>query len=76
MTHKGWTNYETWCVYMHFVNDKKNFDVLCEYVRENDSTGLMNYFIEIMPDLGTTFYADLFQHAVNQVNWEEIINNK
>lgn len=76
----GWSNYETWCVNLWLTNEVGSAEVLEEIAnRQNQSTetratDLQAWVTSFGPQTGD-MYSDLLHHALDNVNWREIIEN-
>lgn len=81
--YQGWSNYETWAVALWFYNDEGLRDMWSERAGELDKqddvytlADEMKNFVEENNPLGdeASFYADLMNAAISEVNFDEIAN--
>ena len=77
MSYNGWTNYETWSVYLLIDNEQGCQDYWRKkgvYTDVYDlSQELKNKHIEANPiDGDNTIYSQLLSGALSEVNWYEV----
>ena len=87
-THNGWVNYETWAVNAWLTNDEgtskeldniiKNFITTqrrADKLKDMVDGWMHESFLCFVPDNGNGMFVDLLRSAVNNVNWDAIIEN-
>jgi hypothetical protein len=84
--YNGWTNYETWNLKLWLDNEeysqREMSDKALELLNDNDgdedtAKGEMSQYIEQCvedntPELEASFYSDILNAAIREVNWYEI----
>ncbi len=79
--YQGWANHATWAINLSLTNDEGSAGLLRDIIANSlgddhaAAEGIKRYIEEEMPDLGNTFWADLLNAALGDVNWLEIIEN-
>lgn len=86
--YNGWTNYETWCVNLWLSNDQGSYESVNDLIRSQVGSGLggvedvLKGLVEELTDAthpgltdGASFVTDLYNGALSEVNWQEIIKN-
>lgn len=84
--YNGWTNYETWCLNVHYdgayqedaerIYNESESDKL--FSKEVNAQHELADFIkqsieeEQLPDIDTMFYSDLLNGAISEINFLEI----
>jgi len=88
-TYNNWTNYETWCVNLWLTNEEETSQELDSIVQDravNSTMGeplnawykaemLKHWVLDLAPLDGANMFTDLLQSALDNVNWQEIIEN-
>jgi len=82
--YNGWTNYETWNCKLWMDNDEGSYHYFQEMAQHQAANGanaydlgkeIEQYFEQLaeewMPDQAS-FFADIFNGALHEVNWYEI----
>lgn len=74
MTYNGWTNYETWCVHLWLTNDEATDTDARGAARGGDQQ--LRGYVEDLIGLDTAhgLATDLIGSALDDVNWQEIVN--
>jgi hypothetical protein len=76
MAYNGWSNYETWSV-AFWLDEPERRPLMKAYVLNSPSITRSAKYIEsyvrnVFPTFGTTVFALLIKHALEQVDWHEI----
>ena len=75
--YNGWKNYETWAVNVWMTNTPGDEEWLIEKAEYATSISELAHSLEdgmgeIMPELGSTLWADLLGAAFSEVDWYEL----
>ena len=81
--YNGWTNYETWNFMLWADNDEPTYKKIKELVKDAVTihgvatvSGLADDLKELAeneaPELKTSFYSDVINASIKEVNFEEI----
>lgn len=84
--YRGFSNYETWCVYQWIVTHRATYTYWAELTRAlqidfpadpAESQRLLAEQLERelesdQPELGSSLYAEMLQAALEAVNWTEV----
>ena len=76
MSYNGWTNYETWAVFLWygdtFVDDEQTQAMVYEAA---DREGFVyDWIMEYPPADLDGFFRDIVGHAMRRVNWTEVVD--
>lgn len=84
-TYNGWTNYETWNANLWIDNDwrmSEQFAMIAgdlfgsyddvDTVAQLLAECISDAFYDMMPDLEPSFYSDVLNASMREVNWWEI----
>ena len=71
--YNGWSNYETWCMYMWMSSEKNGIQELASKIGDPFlvSQALKEGMEDAVPSM-TGVWRDLLQHSVSQINWMEL----
>jgi len=77
MSYNGWSNYETWNVKLWLDNEQGISDEVRGMARRARSVGDLAESLKAMvngaaPDLGASFFSDLLNAALGEVDWYEM----
>jgi hypothetical protein len=83
--YNGWHNYETWNCALWIGNDQGTDSDARMIVEDNEKKGIadgstasaLKEWVEenMLPDLGASFAADILGAAVEEINFQEIVEN-
>lgn len=71
-TYNGWKNVETWVVALWLSNDENLFNDTCDVIKGKSVCDAMNAIEEMVRECNPLIkgmYADIINHALNQVDW-------
>ncbi len=79
-TYQGWKNYPTWAVNLWLSNDEGLYHATVARVEAAKDEGRVEVAdtlkawvtLDLAPDLGASFAADLLGYALDSVDWFEI----
>lgn len=87
-TYNGWANYETWVINMWLSNDEGIYEetngIIEQQLNEPVITACeaLKDFVEELAEAttsgvlgGSSFVTDLFQGALSEVDWREVVTN-
>jgi len=76
--YNGWTNYETWLVNLHLLNDQCTIEQIEEITKNSKSiydlhVSMKDYCEELLQHDGKNlFLADMLNAALSEVDWQEL----
>jgi hypothetical protein len=70
MGYNGFSNRETWLVHLWIANDEY---LMVSVIEAENSRELQEFFQENSP-VSTGLYADLLNHALSCVEWDEVFD--
>lgn len=77
--YNGYENYETWCVHLWLSNDESSYNWVNSIIAESEDTYEAEQKLEDAlnsqaQEETSHMWLDLLNHALNKVNYNEIIN--
>jgi len=73
LEYNGWTNYETWNFKLWADNDERTYKKVQKLVKDiNLADELRTLAEDEAPELKTSFYSDVINASIKEVNYLEI----